>query len=163
MARISESDKHVPADILLVDDLRSDAEITTLALARVVPAAHVLWMDDGQEALEYLLNRPCEQRGAGLPRMLLTDLQMPRMSGIDLIAKVRGKIQMKRLPIVVVSGAADMSQVFECQRLGADGYVTKLADFEAFTALMGQVISRWISVEPRNHIAEARPRPDLRT
>lgn len=149
MSRKPESHEYVAADILLVDDLRPDAELTTLALERVAPAARVLWMDDGQEALEYLLNGLCEQRVAGLPRLLLTDLQMPRMSGLELIVRVRGEPRMKRLPIVVVSGATDTSQMLECQRLGADGYVTKLADFEAFTSLMAQVISRWISIEPQ--------------
>lgn len=133
-------------DILIVDDSESDADLTVLAMQRSHPAPKTFWIQDADEALQYLLcERQYKGRAPGLPKLVVTDLQMPNMTGHQFLRRVRTQPSLRGLPMVVVSASALEADVEKSYRCGATGYLSKMADFDVFTAQMTTLVSYWLS------------------
>ena len=121
------------ARILLVEDSENDMELTTAALGESGLANEIVWVKDGQEALDYLYRRGAyASRPNGQPAVVLLDLKMPRVDGLEVLAAVKGDPAMKPIPIVMLTSSAEESDVVRSYGLGVNAYVVKPVAFDEF-------------------------------
>lgn len=124
---------HAPKRILLVEDNELDIELARLVFEERGLEGEVAVARDGQEALDYLRREgPFLARPGGEPALVLLDLNMPRVSGYQVLSAVKGDPELQHLPVVVFSTSTTASDREACARLGANDYVTKPASFETF-------------------------------
>lgn len=125
--------------ILLVEDNADDAELALQALRRNDVKAEIEVVADGVMALERLLDtsRP-------LPDLVLLDLKLPRVDGREVLRVLRADERTRALPVVMLTSSAESSDLEECYRLGANSYVRKPTDFDAFVGLIGDVGRYWL-------------------
>jgi CheY-like chemotaxis protein len=134
-------------EILLVEDSARDAELTMRALKKGGLANKVLWVKDGQEALDYLFRQgEFAQRVEGVPRLVLLDLKMPRVDGMEVLAAVRANEHTKRIPVVIMTSSQEESDVARSYDLGVNSYVVKPVDFNAMTELARQAGYYWLAI-----------------
>lgn len=137
-------------EILLVEDNPRDAELTMRALRKGGLACNLLWLKDGQEALDYLLHDGRHgNREAVYPRLLLLDLKMPRLDGIEVLKVVKKDERTRRIPVVVMTSSQEERDVTQSYDLGANSYVVKPLNLAAATELVRQAGFYWLSV---NHV-----------
>jgi two-component system response regulator len=120
-------------EILLAEDNATDAEMTIRALKRCHIANEIVWVTDGEQALDYLLRRAeYSGRGTENPKLILLDLKMPKVDGIDVLRQVKASESMRRIPIVMLTSSAEERDLLESYRLGVNSYIVKPLDFEQF-------------------------------
>jgi len=131
--------------ILLVEDSVQDAELTRRALKRHSVANDVAWVRDGVEALEYLF---CEgkyaDRDNGPPKLVLLDMKMPRMDGLQVLAKLKGDERTRTIPVVMLTSSREERDLIESYKLGVNSYIVKPVDFEQFADTVSQVGMYWV-------------------
>jgi CheY-like chemotaxis protein len=132
-----------PATVLLVEDNPDDRELTLVALKGV--AARVVVAHDGVEALDYLLGHG-RWAGSGLaaPALVLLDLKMPRVDGLQVLQAVRADRRLGGTPVVVLTSSDEERDQERCRRLGVTEYVRKGVDFALFRELVREQWPRWI-------------------
>ena len=119
--------------ILLAEDSPADAEMAIDALREAHLANPIVHVEDGIEVLDYLLARgKYEGRPEGMPAVLLLDIKMPRMDGLEVLRELRSHEQLKRLPVVVLSSSREESDLARSWDLGVNAYVVKPVDSEQF-------------------------------
>ena len=129
--------------ILLVDDDPADAKLALLALAEVGLDRQTLVLHDGQEALDWLLARGINRdRAPGHPAVILLDVKMPRLSGLEVLAQIRAAPDLRLIPVVMLSASAQERDVRRAYELGANGYVIKSIDFHNSAASL-QALGRY--------------------
>lgn len=133
--------------ILLVDDDAYDVQLTRSALEACAVMADVRAVGDGLEALDYLYRR---QAFAGLPAvqpaLVLLDLKMPRVDGFDVLTQVKRDAVLHVIPIVVLTSSRQPRDLARAYELGANGYVVKTMDFEAYAAALQAVHHYWLDI-----------------
>jgi len=135
------------ARILLVEDDEYDSRLTQHALAAAGGAADLRVVGDGQEALAYLRRQgACAGRAPAQPALVLLDLKMPRADGFEVLAELKGDPALRVIPVVVLSSSRQPGDVARAYELGANGYVVKTMDFEAFTAAVQALRRFWLDV-----------------
>lgn len=136
-------------DILLVEDSRSDVDLFMLAHQMNGSAATIGVARDGMEAVEVLLGGEGRSGYAqdALPRLVLLDLNMPRLNGFEVLERLRADERTRQLPVVIFSGSDQRSDMLEAERLGANGYVRKPVDFESLCATLAQFERDWLSAD----------------
>lgn len=136
-----------PGYVLLADDNATDAELTTRALDLGGISRNVVWVQDGEAALDYLLRKGSyAQRPAGNPRLMLLDLHMPKIDGLDVLARIKSDPQLRSIPIVIMSSSdeeADMARSYEKH---ANSYIVKPVDFKLFTEQVSMLGQYWMRV-----------------
>jgi CheY-like chemotaxis protein len=141
--------------ILLAEDDAVVAELVLHTLATHTPAPRVVHVRDGVEALDFLYSRQkFENRGGGNPSVVLLDLKMPRVDGLEVLRQVKTDEQLKSTPIVMLTSSTDDRDVLTSYQLGANAYVVKPVEFRRFAAILQQVELFWLGI---NH-----PPPDIR-
>ena len=119
--------------ILLAEDSPADAEMAIDALREANLANPIVHVEDGIEAMDYLLRRgKFANRAEGLPAVILLDIKMPRMDGIEVLREVRGSDALKRLPVVVLTSSREETDLARSWDLGVNAYVVKPVDSEQF-------------------------------
>ena len=119
--------------ILLVEDDVRDVELTLAALAEHHLANAVVVLRNGAEALDYLFRRGvCLGRQDGDPVVVLLDLKMPKVSGLEVLAAVKADNRLRTIPIVVLSSSREEPDLIQCYQLGVNAYVVKPVDFVDF-------------------------------
>lgn len=119
--------------ILLVEDNPNDAELTLEALSRHNLANDVTWVHDGAEALDYLYCR--EQyagRGCSDPVVILLDLKLPKVDGLEVLAKIKSDERLRTIPVVVLTSSREERDLVDSYKLGVNAYVVKPVDFTIF-------------------------------
>jgi len=130
--------------ILLAEDNPKDVELTLEALSVQNLANKVVVVRDGVEALEYLrYEGPFKLRNRGNPAVLLLDIKMPRMGGIELLQVIRKDPALKFLPIVMLTSSREESDLVTSYELGANAFVVKPVDFEHFIDVIKQIGVFW--------------------
>ena len=137
-------------DILLVEDNPNDAELALLAIRDTGYPGRVVHVDDGAKAIDYLLGTGtyADRRGAPPPRVVFLDLKLPGMDGIDVLRRIKGHASLCAIPIVMLTSSQELSDVAACYRLGVNSYVVKPVDFDAYRAMIAELLSYWTR---RNH------------
>jgi CheY-like chemotaxis protein len=119
--------------ILLVEDDEKDIELTLTTLEEYNLANETVVARDGVEALDYLYCREAfADRPEGNPVLIMMDLKMPGMNGVQVLREIKADEKMKKIPIVILSSSSDEQDLEECYRLGVNGYVVKPVRFEEF-------------------------------
>ncbi len=134
-------------NILLVEDNPKDAELTKIALDENNFANHIDWVRDGVEALEYLkAEGKYTDRTPGLPTLILLDLQMPRMNGIEFLAKMKQDPKFKNVPVVMLTSSRQEEDMVNSYSLGVNAYVVKPVDLNDFIDAIKQLGVFWVIV-----------------
>ena len=119
--------------ILLAEDDPRDAELTMIALERHKLANEVVAVEDGAEALDYLFRRGRYlDRPEGNPAVVLLDLKMPKVDGLQVLAAIRADAQLSATPVVVLTSSREQRDLVESYRLGVNAYVVKPVAFQDF-------------------------------
>ena len=118
--------------ILIVDDNPKDVELTISALAEKNLANEVIVAEDGVEALDYLYRRGKYENEKSYPAVIMLDIKMPRMDGIEVLRRIRSDPKFKMLPVIMVTSSLEERDLVESYKLGANSYVVKPVDIVQF-------------------------------
>jgi two-component system, response regulator len=130
--------------ILLAEDNSKDVELTLEALSEHNLANLVIVARDGVEAMEYLrYEGKFNTRGRENPAVILLDIKMPRMDGIEVLKAIRSDPELKTIPVVMLTSSREEPDLKKCYELGANAYVVKPVDFEDFIEAVKQVGVFW--------------------
>ena len=130
--------------ILLVEDDPNDVELTLSALRENHIANDVIVARDGEEALDYLFRRgPHESRETGEPAVVLLDLKLPKVSGMEVLERIKNDLQLRTLPVVVLTSSREEQDLVRSYNLGTNAYVVKPVDFHDFIEAVRQVGLFW--------------------
>lgn len=136
--------------ILLAEDNPKDVELTIEALAEHNLANQVTVVKDGVEALEYLrCEGQYQGRSTGLPAVLLLDIKMPRMDGIEVLEAIRSDARLKELPVVMLTASREEPDLKKCYALGVNAYVVKPVDFKDFLTAVKHLGIFWALLNER--------------
>jgi len=132
-------------EILLVEDSSADAEMTLRTLKKRGIANTVEWVRNGVEALDFLF---CQNayagRPTGHPRMVLLDLKMPLMDGLQVLERMKSDPRTKTIPVVMMTSSREEGDLLASYRLGVNSYVVKPVDFGDFADMVSQVGMYWM-------------------
>src|SRR5512135_3065947 len=116
-------------DILLVEDNALDAELTMRGLKEEKLANRITWVKDGEQALDYIFRRgPYAGRDDAGPRLILLDLKMPRVDGIEVLRAIKSDESTRRIPVVMMTSSREESDMIKSYDLGVNSYVIKPLD-----------------------------------
>ncbi len=133
-------------EILLVEDNPNDAELTIRALKQRNLANHMIHLADGQAAVDFLFG---EGNHSGRdthhqPKVVLLDLKLPKIDGIEVLRRIRGDARTKLLPVVVLTSSREDRDVIDAYHLGANSYIVKPVDFEKFSEAVSTLGLYWL-------------------
>ena len=134
-------------NILLVEDNPQDAELVIRALKTQNLADQVKVARDGAEALDILFAP--DREGASLLeglKVILLDLKLPKVSGLEVLRKIKAEARTQSIPVVVLTSSPEESDVHECYHLGANSYIVKPLEFEEFTQAVAQLGTYWVQL-----------------
>lgn len=126
------------AEILLVEDNPNDAELTTRALKQRNLANQLHVCRDGAEALDYIA------RVATVPKVILLDLKLPKVDGLEVLRKLKGDERTRSIPVVVLTSSREEPDIERAYALGANSYIVKPVDFDAFARAVSDVGLYWL-------------------
>ncbi|MFZ5453846.1 MAG: response regulator [Thermodesulfobacteriota bacterium] len=130
--------------ILLVEDDPKDIELTLNALSEYNLANEIVVARDGVEALDYLYRREeFKNRPAGNPVVILLDIKMPRMDGLQVLGQLKADEQLRYIPVVILTSSRESRDLEECYRLGVNAYVVKPVRFTEFVKAVKEIGVFW--------------------
>lgn len=133
--------------ILLVEDDEHDAELTLTALAHHDLAKNVVMVSDGVEALDYLYVRgKFGARPAGPPALILLDIKMPRVNGLEVLRQIKADPQLRLIPVVVLTSSREEDDVLSSYQQGTNAYVVKPLDFHTFFDMIHGLGMFWLKI-----------------
>ena len=137
-----------PVEILLVEDNPDDIDLTLYALKRNNLANAVNIVRDGEEALDFLFCRGqySGRRFDDPPKVILLDLKLPKVDGLEVLRIVKGDLRTKAVPVVVMTSSMEQRDMVEGYHLGVNSYIQKPVDFEQFRALIKNLGFYWLVV-----------------
>jgi two-component system response regulator len=137
--------------ILLVEDNPSDIGLTQRALAKARIANEMIVAEDGEEALDYLWGTGVHAGRdlSDLPAVILLDLKLPGVSGLEVLRQIRGDARTRRVPVVILTTSREDQDVATGYDLGVNSYVRKPVDFNQFAAAVEQLGLYWLVLNER--------------
>jgi CheY-like chemotaxis protein len=135
-------------EILLVEDNPRDVEMTLRALKKRNLANHIQVAKDGAEALDFLFaTGSYAQRDTHLaPKVILLDLKLPKISGLEVLKRIKVDDRTKMIPVVVLTSSQEEQDMIESYRLGVNSYIVKPVDFDNFSEAIGELGFYWLLV-----------------
>ncbi len=132
--------------ILLVEDTPADAELAIRALKKHNLANHLVHVTDGQAALDFIFGKGAyEGRDIELqPKVVLLDLKLPKVGGIEVLRQIRADERTKLLPVVVLTSSREDRDMIETYQLGANSYIVKPVEFERFSEAVSNLGLYWV-------------------
>lgn len=131
------------ADVLLVEDNPDDVELSLRALKKAHLVNPIRIARDGAEALDLLFGEG-ESQTPWLPRVVLLDLKLPRLGGLQVLERIRADARTRALPVVILTSSREEPDVRRAYELGANSYIVKPVEFEKFVAAVGEVGLYWL-------------------
>jgi CheY-like chemotaxis protein len=147
--------------ILLVDDSPRDTELALDALAQHNLANEVVTLRDGVEALDYLHRRgQFADRASGQPAVVLLDLKMPKVDGIEVLRQMKSDPHLKMIPVVVLTSSREKKDLAKSYELGVNAYIVKPVNFQEFVEAVKQVGAFWavMNEPPPGSVRSLRPK-----
>lgn len=137
---------NVGVEILLVEDNPDDAELTLRVLSERKLANNLVWVRNGADALDFLFRRGAYagRPARETPRLVLLDLNLPKVSGIEVLARIKSDPVTRNLPVVVLSSSTQDKDVLASYDLGVNSYVSKPVRFEEFARVVGELGMYWL-------------------
>jgi CheY-like chemotaxis protein len=136
-----------PVDLLLIEDQPSDAELALRALRNLDLGKRVELVEDGAEALDFIFGRNAyaERSVEDAPTLILLDLKLPKVSGHEVLRRLKSDERTKHIPVIVLSSSKEDSDVERCYDLGVNSYVVKPVDFGQFTETVQRIGTYWLT------------------
>ena len=136
---------HTPLSILLVEDDLAHAEITRRNLEEFAgDLGELVHVGDGQDAIDYLIEAGATRLPAALPQLILLDLRLPRVDGLEVLSHVKRSVALRHIPVVVLTTSEADADVRDAYRRGASGYLVKPVVFEQFLELTRAFGAFWL-------------------
>ena len=147
-------------EILLVEDNADDVELTLHALRAENISNHIQVVRDGEEALDFIFARGSYQvrNNSRPPKVILLDLKLPKVDGLDVLRQVKGDSRTRPIPVVVLTSSREERDMVESYQLGVNSYIQKPVDFDQFRRTIKQLGLYWLVVNqppPRNAFGSA--------
>jgi CheY-like chemotaxis protein len=140
-------------NILLVEDNPDDVELTLHALKKNNIVNPVKIARDGQEALDYLFySGKYEASGHDLPNVILLDLKLPKVDGIEVLRRVKSDRKAKLIPVVILTSSKEESDLLKSYDLGVNSYIRKPVDFDQFVETVRQIGFYWMLINEQPHV-----------
>jgi CheY-like chemotaxis protein len=143
--------EHDDVNILLVEDTETDAELAIRALRKRGLANKLVWVNDGAKALDFIFGEgEYSQRDVrNHPKVILLDLRLPKVTGIEVLRRLKSDENARRIPVVVVTSSKEDSDLAECYALGVNSYISKPVEFDEFTKAVGDLGFYWLLINKR--------------
>jgi two-component system response regulator len=140
--------KGLEVEILIVEDNLDDAELTIRALKKSHLANHVTHLVDGAEALDFLLGQGAYAGRdiLNVPKVILLDLKMPKVSGLEVLTRIKAEPHMKMIPVVILTSSAEDPDVKKSYELGANSYIVKPVEFHDFARVISELGMYWLVI-----------------
>ena len=137
-------------DILLVEDNADDVELTLRAFKKSRFANRIHVVNDGAEALDYVFcrGRYARRRLKSNLQMILLDLNLPKVSGLEVLRRIKADKRTRQIPVVILTISDDHYDVTECRRLGAENYIVKPVDFQSLSQATPELNLNWVLLKP---------------
>jgi len=146
-------DNHQTVEILLVEDNPDDAQLALRALKKSNVSNQILWVKDGEEALDYMFFRGdyTHRKQGPNPKLILLDLKMPKVDGLEVLAEIRKHPETKSTPIVILTSSQEERDITESYQLGVNSYIVKPVDFQKFAESIKDVGFYWLVLNKRSN------------
>jgi len=131
---------HDAVEILLIEDNPDDAGLTIHALKKHNLANNLLHLHDGEEALDYLFSSEMMH----IPKVILLDLKMPKVDGMEVLRRLKSDERRKIIPVVVLTSSREDRDVIESYKLGVNAYIVKPVDFDKFAKAIAEIGFFWL-------------------
>ena len=133
-------------EILLVEDIMSDAEMTIRSLQKKNIANKIMHLKDGAEALDFIFGTGnyAGRNIKNTPKVILLDLKMPKVDGLEVLQKIKSDAYAKTIPIVVLTSSQEDPDVRKCYELGVNSYIVKPVGFDNFTKVISELGLYWL-------------------
>jgi two-component system, response regulator len=133
--------------VLLADDNSTDAELTTRALEIGGVSKNIIWVQDGEAALHFVFRTgPYADRPQRNPRLMLLDLHMPKIDGLDVLERIKSDERTRSIPVVIMSSSDQESDLQHSYARFANSYIVKPVDFREFTDQVSSIGHYWMKV-----------------
>lgn len=135
-------------EVLLVEDTPEDAELTTRALKKHGLANNLVWLKNGAEALDFLFagGAYAGRKIDKPPKVILLDLRMPLVNGIEVLRRLKADERTRRIPVVVLTSSKEEVDIKECYQLGVNSYISKPVAFDEFAKVVSELGMYWLLV-----------------
>ena len=134
-------------EILLAEDNETDAEMTIRALRRKNLANNLVWVKDGAEALDFIFRRGIyASRGVTSPKLVLLDLKMPKVDGLEVLRQIKSSEETKTMPVVMLTSSAEERDIVASYSSGVNSYVVKPVEFSSFIEEVAKAGCYWVLV-----------------
>lgn len=133
-------------EILIVEDNPNDAEMAMRALKRNNLTNKVFIVNDGEEALDFILSRGkySIRKKCVRPRMVLLDLKLPKIDGLEVLKEIKGNPETRIIPVIVLTSSKEEKDLIESYKLGVNSYIVKPVEFEKFVDAVNELGMYWL-------------------
>ncbi len=140
--------ENTEVEVLLVEDNPSDAELTMRALKKNNMANKIYHVKDGAEALDFLFAQGnySSRKIENAPKVILLDLKMPKINGIEVLRVLKADVRTKKIPVVVLTSSKEDPDIKECYSLGVNSYVVKPVNFDDFLKAVSDLGLYWLLI-----------------
>lgn len=145
-------------EILLVEDNMSDAELTIRALKKQNLTNNLIHLKNGAEALDFIFARgPYSARDAEkFPKVILLDLKMPKVNGLEVLHKIREDERTRKIPVVILTSSKEDPDIEKCYELGVNSYIVKPVEFNDFSKAVSDLGFYWLLLNQVPHNMQPR-------
>jgi two-component system response regulator len=133
-------------DILYAEDSAADAEMTLRALKKANLGNNVVWVKDGQEALDVLSSGWSTPGKHRVARLVLLDLNMPKVDGLEVLRTIRATARLRTLPVVMLTSSTEEADILKSYELGVNGYIVKPVDFQRLSDELSRLGFYWMAM-----------------
>ena len=135
-----------PVEVLLVEDLEEDATLTIRSLKKYNLVNDIKWVEDGEEALEYIFGKG-EYEGRNVllkPKIIMLDLKLPKLDGLEVLRAIRNDERTKSIPVVIMTSSREDIDINRAYELGINSYIVKPVNFQKFADVVKEVGMYWL-------------------
>ena len=138
--------KNNEIEILLVEDNIGDAELTIIALKKKNLANNLIHLENGTDALDYIFAEGIYAARSlnNIPTLILLDLNMPKIGGIEVLQKIKSDERAKKIPVVILTSSKEDPDIEKCYSLGANSYIVKPVEFDKFVNTVDELVLYWL-------------------
>jgi two-component system response regulator len=137
---------HTEVEILLIEDNPEEAELAIRSLRKYNLANKLLHIDDGAEAIDVIFSKGkyAGNKNPLQPKLILLDLKLPRVDGLEILRQIKSDEQTKLIPVVVLTSSKEETDIIESYRMGVNSYIVKPVNFDSFTKAVSELGLYWV-------------------